>query len=299
MANRKKHKKNNSYLIFAFLLIIAAIVLIILVANILGDNTSNDISHDNSSIVSQVVSAESVQSSEDIISKDESIPAETSQSYDDYIGVEYSIDINNWGKYIDPSNSADYLILVNKTNSLESNYVPKDLSSVTYTRKDGRATQRMVDTAEKSLQAFMLEAAKFGVTNVSVTSAYRSYAYQKSLFNGYVNQRLSKYSSREECEKYVETFSARPGTSEHQTGLSCDMHNLSAAHISFANTKEAKWLAQNAHRFGFILRYPENKTEITGYQYEPWHFRFVGRTAATEIYQKGICLEEYTALHQN
>ena len=73
------------------------------------------------------------------------------------------------------------------------------------------------------------------------------------------------------------------------------MHNLGAADTAFGDTSEAKWLAENAHRFGFILRYPADKTGITGVQYEPWHFRFVGREAATEIYEQGLCLEEYIA----
>ncbi|MFR5864844.1 MAG: D-alanyl-D-alanine carboxypeptidase family protein [Acutalibacteraceae bacterium] len=81
--------------------------------------------------------------------------------------------------------------------------------------------------------------------------------------------------------------------SEHQSGLCVDMHNLPSANISFGETAQAKWLAENAHRFGFILRFPADKTDITGVQYEPWHFRFVGREAATEIYEQGLCLEEY------
>ncbi|MEG2004178.1 MAG: M15 family metallopeptidase, partial [Clostridia bacterium] len=132
-----------------------------------------------------------------------------------------------------------------------------------------------------------------GIKDVSVTSAYRSYSYQKWLFNYYVENNLSKYPSREECEKYVMTFSCREGCSEHQTGLCCDMHNLPAADKSFGNTKAAKWLAENAHRFGFVLRFPADKEKITGIEYEPWHFRFVGRKAATHMYLNNLCLEEY------
>ncbi len=98
-----------------------------------------------------------------------------------------------------------------------------------------------------------------------------------------------------ETEVQVSTYSSKPGTSEHQSGLCCDMHNLSSASSAFHNTPEANWLAANAHRFGFILRYPPNTQHITGIMHESWHFRYVGRTAATEMYEKSLTLEEYCA----
>lgn len=96
-----------------------------------------------------------------------------------------------------------------------------------------------------------------------------------------------------EATAQVLTYSTRPGTSEHQSGLCCDMHNLSTTSSKFDNTPEAKWLAANAHRFGFILRYPPNTQHITGIKHESWHFRYVGRTAATEMYEKQLTLDEY------
>ncbi|OGO88516.1 MAG: hypothetical protein A2Y15_01795 [Clostridiales bacterium GWF2_36_10] len=297
MANKKTHKKNNSLLVFALLLILGAVILFaLLIANVLGN------SEVNSDIISNTSSAMSLNSENNIsevASQNESVQGTTSQSYEEYIGVDYAIEIDEWEQYICPENDEDYFLLVNKTHSLPSDYVPENLVDAINTRSD-RAAEKMIETAEKALQAFLLEGAEYGVTNVTVTSAYRSYFKQETIFNGYVNENLHKYATREECEEYVNTFSARPGESEHQTGLACDMHNLSGASVAFADTIEAKWLAQNAHRFGFILRYPEDKVDITGYQFEPWHFRFVGRTAATEMYQKGLCLEEYLEqLNQN
>ena len=99
--------------------------------------------------------------------------------------------------------------------------------------------------------------------------------------------------TKDETTAHVLTYSTRPGTSEHQSGLCCDMHNLPTSTSAFDNTPEAKWLAANAHRFGFILRYPPNTQHITGIKHESWHFRYVGRTAATEMYEKGLTLEEY------
>jgi len=86
---------------------------------------------------------------------------------------------------------------------------------------------------------------------------------------------------------------ARPGQSEHQSGLGVDMHNAAAANQNFGETPDGIWLAENAHHFGFILRYPADKTDITGIKYEPWHFRYVGRRVAAIIYAGGLCLEEY------
>ena len=187
------------------------------------------------------------------------------------------------------------LILVNKYSRLASDYVPEDLTDSIHTRKDGRDTQQLRLYAAKALEAFLAEAAEYGHTDVTVTSAYRSYAYQNYLFNVYCDNERKAHpdASDAEIEAIVLTYSLKPGMSEHQSGLCVDMHNLPSANISFGETAQAKWLAENAHRFGFILRFPADKTDITGVQYEPWHFRFVGREAATEIYEQGLCLEEY------
>lgn len=293
----RKKKKDNFVALAITLVILALTAVVFIMIMVLKEDKPSE-ENKTASIVSSQLSAISSQTNTSSQDTSESQTSETTSqnetsNYEDYIGVKYKIDISQWEQYIDPVDDAPYLILVNKTHPLDKDYVPSDMIDVVNTRKDGRATQKMVRAAEKALEAFLLEAKEYGITNVSVTSAYRSYDYQEQLFNSYVNQHLSKFSSREECEKYVETFSARPGTSEHQTGLTCDMHNLPSAEVTFANTPEAKWLAENAHRFGFILRYPADKTEITGYSYEPWHFRFVGRKVATIIYENGWCLEEY------
>ncbi len=201
---------------------------------------------------------------------------------------DYAIDIT---PYIDSINSEN-LTLVNKQHSVDAGFVPANLADVTYTRTD-RDKGKMDATAEKALCAFLEEAYHYGYTDVTVTSAYRSYASQEWYFNYYIEQEMASGKSREQAEAAVLTYSARPGTSEHQTGLCVDMHNLPAADQSFGQTEAGKWLAANAHRFGFILRFPQGKEDITGYTYEPWHFRFVGRSHAEKIYEEGLCLEEY------
>ncbi len=206
---------------------------------------------------------------------------------DDY---EYAIDITPYLQYITQEN----LLLVNKQNPVGSTYVTPGMVDVTYMRTD-RAKGKMDATAEKALCAFLKEAAYYGYGNVTVTSAYRSYGDQEWWHNYYIQQEMNSGKTEEQAKAAVLRYSAPPGTSEHQTGLGIDMHNLSSANQSFGNTEAGKWLAANAHRFGFILRYAKDKEAITGYMYEPWHFRFVGREHATKIYNEGLCLEEYLA----
>ncbi len=209
--------------------------------------------------------------------------------------VTFATDLSEYEKYMDPENAGEYLVLANKTNLLESTYEPEGLVDVADTRQDGRNTQQMRECAEKALEAMFIELREAGYDDVSVTSAYRSYDYQYELYESYVNREMNNdYTlTREDAEAIVDTYSARPGTSEHQTGLCCDMHNLTEADVSFAEQPAYKWLTENAWKFGFILRFPEDKAEKTGYSFEPWHYRFVGRTAARQIHAQGLCLEEY------
>lgn len=206
----------------------------------------------------------------------------------------YATDISDfYDAIVLPDNPDKFLILVNKENKLGRNDVPENLVDCVNTRDDGRDTQKLVYEAELALQAFLNEARANGIDDVSVTSAYRGYYTQDYLFEMYVDRELHKFDTREEAEEYVSTYSSRPGTSEHQTGLCLDMHNLSAASQAFGETEAAEWLADNAYKFGYILRYPEDKEDITEIMWEPWHFRFVGRYHATRIHELGLCLEEY------
>ncbi len=199
--------------------------------------------------------------------------------------------VNNltmYEEYMNPGNTDEYLVLVSPQHKLDSTYVPQDLYFTDATRQDGRAKQQLRLYAMMSLEALFMEMKAAGYEDVSVTSAYRSYSYQEQLFNQYLAQYNGDYD-------YVATFSNPPGSSEHQTGLCVDMHNLPGADVSFANEPAYTWLRENCWKFGFILRYPQDKTEITGISFEPWHYRFVGRYHAQRMYQSGMCLEEYVA----
>lgn len=116
---------------------------------------------------------------------------------------------------------------------------------------------------------------------LKIISGFRSYEYQEKIYNQYV---------KEYGEEKTNKFSARPGNSEHQTGFALDICEDSD---KFINTKEEIWLRKNAHKYGFIIRYPKGKEEITGYKYEPWHIRYVGKKHAKNIYENNLTLEEY------
>lgn len=120
--------------------------------------------------------------------------------------------------------------------------------------------------------------------NIYISSGFRSYDYQAGLYQRYVNR---------DGQAAADTYSARPGHSEHQTGLAFDLNTISD---SFANTPEGQWVAVHCHEYGFILRYPADKVEITGYKYEPWHLRYLGVETATAVAESGLCLEEYLGI---
>lgn len=180
-----------------------------------------------------------------------------------------------------------FLILVNKQHPIDQNYKPEDLKKINYYAPDrSEAGRYMREEAADAFNMLVEKAASKGI-EIKMTTAYRSYEFQKILFDSYVAK---------EGEEKANTYSARPGQSEHQTGLSVDVSSPSVNYQlsgDYGETEEGKWLADNAYRFGFILRFPLGKEDITGYQYEPWHIRYVGLTAAKEIHAKNLTLEEY------
>ena len=128
-----------------------------------------------------------------------------------------------------------------------------------------------------------------------ICSSYRTMEKQKELFSNKIDEYVSYGYSHEEAEKKAGELVAVPGTSEHQLGLALDIVDISNQTLdeSQENTDVQKWLMNNSWKYGFILRYPTDKSKITGISYEPWHYRYVGKKAAKEIYDAQICLEEY------
>lgn len=185
---------------------------------------------------------------------------------------------------------SEYLILVNKSHELDSSYKPDDLVSIKYYAEDRAPESRyMRAAAADAFHHLVEEAERLGIELV-MTTAYRSYGFQSYLYDSYV---------AEVGKEAADRFSAEPGKSEHQTGLAVDVSSRSVSYqltVEFADTEEGRWLSENAHLFGFVMRFPEGKEDITGYQYEPWHIRYVGLAAAGYMYENGTVLEEYLQL---
>ena len=158
------------------------------------------------------------------------------------------------------------ILIANKTYALPSTYNPG------------------VDPVANAALQELFAAAKNDGLNLFVKSGFRSYATQKSLYNNYVNR---------DGVAAADRYSARPGHSEHQTGLAFDINKASS---SFTGSPEAIWLAENCYKYGFIIRYPEGKEAITGYMYESWHIRYLGVETATAVFNSGLCLEEYLGI---
>lgn len=179
------------------------------------------------------------------------------------------------------------LILINRATPNELTYEPTDLvlPSVPY-RTDKSKEEMMVRAVLTKPLEKMFAAAKTEGVDLVIASAYRSSKLQETYYNSYV-----RASGREEAEKYI----ALPGTSEHQSGLAVDFTTPDLACYlveCFESTAAGTWLATHAHSYGFILRYPKNKVDVTHYSYEPWHFRYLGVAVATAVYESGLAYEE-------
>lgn len=175
------------------------------------------------------------------------------------------------------------LILVNKYNYLTEDYIPENLEPIDIAY--ARSGMQLVREAKDAFETLSEDAKKEGM-NIIAMSSYRSYNYQVNLYNNYVAT---------DGKEAADTYSARAGYSEHQTGLAVDVYNKILPYTSFEETKEFNWMQENAYKYGFILRFPKDKENITGYQYESWHYRYVGKEIAKYLFKNTMTLEEYIA----
>lgn len=193
---------------------------------------------------------------------------------------------NYYNKYILPKKAIfqnSFLLLVNKEFYLDNYFIPEDLISLSDTKLSYIKRDNEIMKANKEVLNFYKELedeSKKNGFNLVIFSAYRSYSKQYHLY----------YEVNNSNDKTV----ARPGFSEHQTGYSLDISTLQyGLTTQFEESNEFKWLENNCYKYGFILRYPKDKEDITGYSYEPWHFRYVGKDTATFIFNNNLTLEEY------
>jgi D-alanyl-D-alanine carboxypeptidase len=180
---------------------------------------------------------------------------------------------------IDGVTYVDGVLIANKTYSLPSTFIPTNPEVPVTEARSTTSLDKDLMTAWRKLQS----AASASGLNIYISSGYRSYQYQVQVYNNYVAK---------DGKAQADTYSSRPGNSEHQTGLCFDLNSIDD---SFANTAEGKWVNDNCYKYGFCIRFPKGKDAYTGYQYESWHLRYVGVELATKLYNNGdwLSLEEY------
>lgn len=186
-------------------------------------------------------------------------------------------------EYKDGAYYINNILIANKTYMLSKDWVPTNtIKEIPQSGFDPNPLDQEAYNAWLEMQS---DAAALNL-NLWAQSGYRSYNYQIELYEGYVNKK---------GKQAADTSSARPGASEHQTGLAFDLNNITT---SFKDTEEGKWVNNNCYLYGYIIRYPEGKTQETGYIYEPWHIRYVGKEIAKKLYNNGnwITLEEYLGI---
>lgn len=222
--------------------------------------------------------------SENIKSEETQDASTSSDNSSDYSGSQYadSQSVSSKGFSIQTINGITYVdgvLIANKTYSLPSDFIPQDPEVPVTSQRSTTSLDRTLMSAWRTMQA---DASSQGL-NIYIASAYRSYSYQVNLYNSYVAR---------DGKAAADTYSSRPGNSEHQTGLCFDLNSIDD---SFGDTAEGRWVNDNCYKYGFCIRFPKGKDAYTGYQYESWHLRYVGKDLAEKLYNNGnwISLEEY------
>lgn len=300
----KNNNKNNLYILG----IIAAIIILILVIIFLFDpfkktnksnpNNNHNDNKDNNEIIEkdQVPTEEELKLRElnNINEKLDFFNMDYIDRYIDYKNNNSTLDLEKVIVYVNigldkkkftDSQSSPYKytneVLANKLYYLGEDYVPKNLQEIDnkYANSSGKYLEK---DAKDAFEELAKDAQKEGY-KIIATSTYRSYNYQKNLYNNYAKQ--------DGVEK-ADTYSARAGYSEHQTGYAVDVSN-GGSYTQFGDTKEFTWMKENAYKYGFILRYTKETEFITGYMNEPWHYRYVGKEIAKYIQENPMTYEEY------
>lgn len=223
-------------------------------------------------------------------------------SYLDYLtlnrhaDIDYTITLVNTNTHIDyydtlyeSDENNEYLMLINKYYGLKSTFIPTNLTTISIHDSWGESGTQMIKEVVYNAFTNMKDAAKSYEINLMINTSYRSYESQDNIYTAYKEDRGMRY---------ADTYAARAGHSEHQTGLALDIYSLEdPSKATFEGSNTYNWLILNCYKYGFILRYPSDKTEITGFDSEPWHYRYVGIDVATEIHNLNITFDEYYAYY--
>lgn len=281
----KKKYRNN------LLLLNITLLLVTLVLGIINFTKNNEIPKDNENTTKEIETTtnETPKTSETTTETTTTTTTTTTTKVQTTTKVETTTSANlannktRKGYTIEYRNGAYYInnvLVVNKTYKLTKDWKP--VNPYKTVPSDGFDRNPLDTEAYEAWKVMKSDAASLGL-NLWAQSGYRSYDYQNDLYQGYIKR---------SGQKAADTYSARPGASEHQTGLAFDLNTITN---SFKNTAEGKWVNNNCYLYGYIIRYPEGKTNETGYIYEPWHIRYVGKELAKELYNNGnwITMEDY------
>lgn len=196
-------------------------------------------------------------------------------------------DKDYYAETFDSDVSLDTQMIINKYYKLNKDFSPSDITSISSKYAWGENGSKKTREITYSAYLEMYEAAKNDGINLMINSSYRTYEEQESVYNQYDK----KYG-----QEYADEIAARPGHSEHQSGLALDIFCLNNSNTkTFKDSESYQWLLNNAYKYGFILRYPEGKENITGFTFESWHYRYVGKEIAKYIYENDITYDEYYA----
>ncbi len=358
---RGSKKNNNNGYIWAIVCLVAVTAFVVamitvLMSQILSQNKGEDIPEPTTTVSPTQVSKETTNSvttprvTPKVTEKDETkapntqtdkplpppVTTDKTEEPKEPDVLDFVADLSEFERYMNPTGQYwddAYLLLVNTKHTLKAGQedtYPILAPKMTFAKSKDYAYKyytslSMNEYAMKALSAMFIEGAANGIKGLDITSAYRSYSRQQSIFSSNCSKthkwvcendgtvwigkssscpeckRTSKETlaiTQEEIEANVATYSCAPGTSDHQTGLAVDIvqTTLSSRYVLtqiFGDTEAGKWLEENSWKFGFVLRFPADKEDITGIIWEPWHFRFVGRTHAAKMKELNMCLEEY------
>ena len=279
-----------------FIIILSSIIVIIFIALMIvlfnTDSKNKDIKEDNTKTETEEKTP--IDDNENEFSnlsyyKDENLDRYTNYknnnpnlSIEDIVTrVNLNLDKEVYTDTIPATNLNTNYLLVNKFNYLDSSYIPNNLELLD--NSYSKSGIYLVKEAKDNLERLISDAKNDGM-NIRVASAYRTYSYQENLYNNYV---------KNDGVENADTYSARPGYSEHQTGLVVDVTRAFDDFNNFENTDEYNWMLDNAANYGFILRYPKDKEDITTYSFEAWHYRYVGVELAQKIKASNLTFDEY------
>ena len=295
---RKSGGRKLEFTIYAICLLLIVGILIFTVDLIVdGFSSIGDKKGDTSSVATDVESSEEISSESGENSQKSSSAPESSKEASKLSSSQVSSTSSKPnGDYINYTKSGVaeldewYMVLVNRDHRLPDDYKGIDLIS--------KGDHRLNDVTYSALDRVMSAGKKAGY-NYVLYSGYRSYSHQYNNYYNKINYYKNNGYSEDDAIRLTNQYHAPPGASEHHTGLAADVcipsivNKYACLHENYEYTDEYKWFSANAHKFGFILRYRKGDESITGYNFEPWHYRFVGVDIATEIYKRDITLEEY------